>query len=299
MATAISSSNSKIVSTTQETPPLFHSRFTTSPKDLLALNKRYESLWATARTIALLGSFALVIAGGAFITAWNPETIFYFSIGASVGLSSVGSIISYIDDKITSYHLQVEKYTRISAIYENIIKKGQWGLEHSMHHYDIPYKTMNDYKKQDPKLHQFAKGLAYLLYTNETSLELQKQHLKFKDLAHKETQPGKKRSYAYSAARCELASYISRIHAAYDLALLKNPFFSKSLDELGLVKEVEPQNLWIDRTYGNVQEMFYFNNSKKPPITYSNLTSSLNQLVYNSEGGAIRELSELADKLTA
>jgi len=275
-------------------PAPLNNRFEVLPKDILASTAKWESFWKVARVVSLVGCTAIALTAGAFITVWNPEIIFYFSIGCAVSVSSLYSIMSYFDEKIASCQQDIDKYERIKTIYDQLVKNKPKDLVKNFCRSGITRSNVSHFSAIDGGFKKLAAGLAYLHYTNQQSIMLSEQMEKHRQIASTQKEPSQRRAYAYRAAALDQASYLSRIHAAYDLALLKNPFYQKKLEDLGSIQEREPQNMLIDRLYANSQDVFYFHNPKKAPLTFQELANSLQSILDSPKGeksGAIHKIS--------
>ncbi len=297
MTSAVVSSGSTRTLTSSFTAPTLNQRFEVLPRDLLKSNENWATFWKVARVVNVIASTAIIAAAAATVLLWRPDMLLHFSVGSVVTIPYLFSVNNFIEEKIETCKQNVNKYQRIAKIYDQLIKKDGDALRKSFRKCGIRRGDIHNFLRIQGGFKKLIPGLAHLKYTNQMSVALNKEMENCRKLASKQKNPIQKRNYALKAATYDQSSYLSRIHAAYDLALLKNPFLKKTLADLGSIQEREPQNMLIDRLYANSQEVFYFNDPKKKPITFKDLASSLISLLKNPAREEDDALDSICNKL--
>ncbi|MBS3903692.1 MAG: hypothetical protein KGZ39_00005 [Simkania sp.] len=294
MSNPISSFKPHTISSPPPSTSALNQRFTIAPIDLYQSNTRWTTIWTVAKTVSVAAFITIGVLAFVFTSAWNPENIFFLTVGISVGIELTSKLCSYFDKKISHCKQEASKCKCIAEIYDKLIKQSPTQLKRTFNKHGIyQFHKMND------NLITLSKGLAYYLYTNETTIELHKEMKNHIKLAQRSECIADKRYYSHNAFLYDQAAIISRVHAAYDFALLQHPFLKKSLSDIGSIEDRDLHAVCLDKFYGGDDSLFCFHRSKESrskiaPLTCNQLSRSVREIVKNPEGGpgSLRELSK-------
>jgi hypothetical protein len=273
MSLRIHNSNLLLASEDTATSSVLNQRYTNVPADTLASHQRYKMLWTAAKitsiSLFLIGSIAGVIA----LSILNPGALFFFAVGFATGIQILAMLNSWFDKKIAYHEAESEKFSRITAIYEDLKSKDEYDLEREFDKQGVSKWDIQDLDKIEGGMQTLAIGLAHLIYTNETTDALKAATDHAQRILETESDSNKKRSAAKSVFLYEQAAAISRLHAAHDLYLLFHPFNQKNLSEIGSFANRNVEEVLLDRQFVKEDNMFLFNNPLKNPITFDELNN--------------------------
>lgn len=249
-------------------------RFSCQPAETLARHERAQMLWTAAKIATLTIFLAGSIAGAIALSMINPSALIIFALGFATGMQVVSELTSWFDRKIAYHGEQKDQYKRITEIYQELADKTEWDLERSLSREGVSTWEIQDFDRIEGGLKTIAIALAHLIYRNETTETLRNAAQEAQEKLDREKEPQFKRIFAREAFLYTQAAAISRLHAAYDLHVLLNPFCQKKLSDFGALADRRIEDVLLDRAYAKEDQMFFFPDPSKTPLTFDELNDS-------------------------
>jgi len=258
------------VENTKLASPL-NKRFTCSPAETLASHQRYKMLWTAAKVTAISLFLIGAIGGAIALSILNPGALFFFAVGFATGIQVLAMLTSWFDKKISYHANETERYTRITQIFEDLMSKDDYDLDWEFRSNDASSWSIQGFDNVEGGLKTLTSGLAHLIYSNESTESLNRAMVQLRNRLDEETDPEKTRSAARKVFCYEQAAVLSRLHAAYDLHLLLNPFSHQQLSDIGTIVDRNIEEVLLDRYFTKENNMFCFKDASKDPITFDDL----------------------------
>ncbi len=265
-----------------------------APQDLMSHHANKEALWNVARAAAVIGFLVLTSAAFVATSVFAPNLVLYVVISVFLATPAAASGFSYADQQVTDHALQKTKYGRIAEIHRDLAALSPHELRSRFAEFGIMRREINDFDNIEGGLPSLTVGLATLLYQCETAQQLFQRH---KDaLAEIHADPSSK--YRTDMMRqtfyLQQALQATRINAAYMQGLLLRPCYQGTLDQIGTMPLLNPENFAMEKLYGNTPNAFVFQDGARDPLKAYDLEIG-DTTAYSGR----RDLGDLGNRLFA
>lgn len=267
------------------------------PHQLARSHAKKESLWNFAKAADVFGYMGLSASAFIGTAIFFPHMILPVTLGVFVAMPTAVKGFQYADNAAAEHMAQKNRNERIAEIQAELDSLSHSELRYRFAQAGIDESRIDDY---EGGLSELTTGLATLLYLCEATHSLFEKYqeslaaLKTESISSYRTLLMRE---AHSWGRAALAS---RIHASYMHGLLHHPLYQKTLDDIGTLTNVSPENYALESLYARKPSVFVFKDDTSSPLEENDLDIQDNILeapVYADFSRGVEAISRLGRQL--